>query len=140
MKWRWMLLVFVFGLLLIQGISMAQQGNDFSDYERIWPHTDFSQHGVWANEIFYGGPPPDGIPPYYPLDYRYPENSPVRPGQAPLFTVEYTDISTTDAYLPDEQAVIVGKAMRLTMYTLLPEGRWKWFSIIIVPRKALLII
>lgn len=82
-------------------------GSDFSRYERMWPSTDFSQSSIDASEVFSGGPPPDGIPPYYPANYVYPDDSPVRAGSAPAFFVEYTDdYSETDTYLPDEQQVI----------------------------------
>ncbi|MFP4321955.1 MAG: DUF3179 domain-containing protein [Anaerolineales bacterium] len=99
-------------VVLIAGFTIALAGplaqDGFSRFENSWPATDFSQASVDASEIFSGGPPPDGIPPYYPEGYTYPNQvpSPLEEGAAPAFTVNYTDFETTDTYLPDEQQVI----------------------------------
>jgi len=77
-----------------------------SGLERNWPNTDFSQTSVDLDDIISGGPPIDGIPPYYPVDYIYPDDVPFLGGEIPRFTTEYSSIEETNAYLPDEQQVI----------------------------------
>lgn len=96
---RWVVCLFLIGV----GAASAQ--DDFDTFDDLW-ETDFSQASVSAEEILFGGPPPDGIPPYYPDGYIYPENAPRNGGQPPRFYARYTDFAATDAYLPDEQQVI----------------------------------
>lgn len=97
-------------IVLLGGLSWVaahRQETDFSRYAGDWPNTDFSKSSVEPSEIIRGGPPIDGIPPYYPDGYVYPDNVPYLGGQAPRFYTDYVDIETTNAYLPDEQQVIV---------------------------------
>lgn len=96
------LILVSFGFIL----ASAQEDEGFDQFAGIWD-TDFSRASVTADEILFGGPPPDGIPPYYPEGYIYPQNAPRNGGQPPRFYVEYTDFANTDSYLPDEQQVIV---------------------------------
>jgi hypothetical protein len=102
----------VFALMLLLGLLAAglagaqTSADDFSRFERDWPFTDFSQASVSAGEIQRGGPPIDGIPPYYPPNYRYPDSVPYLGGGEARFFAEYVSLAETDAYLPDEQPVI----------------------------------
>lgn len=77
-----------------------------SDPNRNWPNTNFENTTVDLSEIISGGPPIDGIPPYYPEGYVYPEDVPFLGGNQPRFFTQYTTIEDTDSYLPDEQQVI----------------------------------
>ncbi len=101
MVWRWVVILFVSTAFT----SLASAQDDFDAFDDLW-ETDFSQASVSADEILFGGPPPDGIPPYYPEGYIYPENAPRNGGQPPRFYARYTDFATTNEYLPDEQQVI----------------------------------
>lgn len=85
----------------------VQQMDDSERFATIWTNTDFSKRSINLSEIRSGGVGRDQIPPYYPEGYRYPSDvSFGLAGQAPHFTVQYTDIETTNEYLPDEQQVI----------------------------------
>lgn len=102
------LIILVF-LLITFGIIMptGQSQEDFERFSDLWQNTDFSKASVSADEIRSGGVPRDGIPPYYPENYRYPASvqDPLG-GREPAYTIQYTDIATTNSYLPDEQSVI----------------------------------
>jgi hypothetical protein len=96
----------VAGLILILGgiMAYAQELNPLADR---WPNTDFSQTSINLDEIISGGPRIDGIPPYYPPEYRYPDNVPFLGGETPAFSVQYESQTEADSYLPDQQQVIV---------------------------------
>ncbi len=94
----------IFGVTM--GFLSAQDDDGFGRFEALWDDTDFNQTSVSPDEIFFGGPPPDGIPPYYPQGYTYPDNAPFNLERTPAFFTEYTDAETTNGYLPDEQQVI----------------------------------
>lgn len=73
-KWQLAVALGVLGMLvtLMSSVIHAQQGScgdPFKDAGRLrfstafWQKTDFCKHSVPYDEIFSGGPPPDGIPP-----------------------------------------------------------------------------
>ena len=62
------------GALVVIGLMMAPAGAMIDDWEREWPHTDFSRHAVDLDEIVSGGPSKDGIP-----SIDHPRFSPFRP-------------------------------------------------------------
>lgn len=105
-------LVVAMSLSGVVALTSAQDDDEFREltvsdgFQEYWAITDFSRSLVDTSEILSGGPPRDGIPPYYPNGYVYPEYVPQVGGQSPRFAVRYTDIESTNAYLPDEQPVI----------------------------------
>jgi len=99
-------------LLVFTGFVQAQGEDDLRELEvpdstkSYWNRTDFSRALVDSSEIISGGVARDGIPPYYPEGYTYPDDLPGSGGSSPRFTVRYTDIASTDTYLPDQQPVV----------------------------------
>lgn len=72
-----------------------------------WPNTDFCNY-IYAssNGFLSGGVGRDGIPPYYPTDYIYPEDIPRLGGNTPSYIVSYETVSEADAWLVDQHPVI----------------------------------
>lgn len=90
----------------VGGNSQQSQGGAGIDIRSLWPYTNFSKTSIAFEEVQSGGPRIDGIPPYYPPDYRYPDEVPTWGRQVPLYQVAYASIAETSAWLPDEQPVI----------------------------------
>lgn len=92
-------------IFLLAGGYLLVTAQEF-DLESRWPNTDFSKTNIDLDELRSGGPPIDGIPPYYPAGYVYPSDVPLLGGRVPIVQVGYATIEETNNYLPDQQAVI----------------------------------
>lgn len=99
--------------------TALEVSESFQDY---WSVTDFTRSLVADSEISSGGVQRDGIPPYYPQGYAYPNYIPQIGGQSPRFNVEYTDAEATDTYLPDEQPIIAVEV----------EGEWRGYPLLLL--------
>jgi hypothetical protein len=93
------------GVTVALANPLARQEDDADRFRSNWPNTDFTQTIVPLDEIravvFR-----DQIPPYYPPEYIYPDHVPQLGGNAPRRVQEYTDVASTDEWLPDQQQVV----------------------------------
>ncbi len=91
----------------------CEDGDDFGVSPSLlsaWPNTDFCSYIYQSgNGFLSGGVGRDGIPPYYPADYTYPEDIPHLGGSSPSYIVSYETIAKADTWLVDQHPVIALK-------------------------------